>query len=1421
VSIFSGGPAAPPDPQPEIQPGPELDSSSGIEPSRRRSAWFYCWTTALGILVLLVLSVAGLIFYASTPHFANIVRKRIIASVEDATGGRVELRKFSWSFTHLSVEADGLTIHGLERPGEAPYAHIDRLYLRVKILALIQPKIALSYLEADRPAFHLIVYPDGSTNQPKPRSTGKSEKSVPDTIFDLQAERAEVHDGIVLINQRAIPFSLSANNLGIVVTYSPVLDRYLGQILLADLSLQRGSTPALASKLSADIQLARNSAQVKALHFSSGDSKLDATASVENFADPKFNFAAQGNVDLREVTALTGIDGQLEGTTDVDLKGQATSSGQFSVGGNVRLLSGGYRTSYLDARRVNATMGLRITPDEIALTGVNARLREGGSIDATVRFLHWTNPELPAGTPQGKASRGARQVLPRFTASIRARVSAIRLPTILRMVAIPRYQDLGVDTAANGDVSVDWTGLGEDLTIAARVRLDAPASHAPRQVPLSGAVDAMYFERGGKVQINSFEGHTPGTSVQTSGTLAVFPLTAPSALNVHLSTTNLQEFDRALTDLGFGWNGKKGVAGIPVQLHGVGTFTGTLSGPLVDPDVKGHLTATNFATEYSVPGEFPPSHSSQAGVPTSANTKNPATPSGSAASPAPAIRSMEWDRLDASGEYSSSLIRIQQARLTGDGAEIDFHGDLHAHRVSPRETAFDEFSTLNVAANIHKASIGDLLALAGQSAPISGTVKLQVHATGTVNNPNGGGNFEIEGGEIFGEPYHSIVANMNFAGNHLNLVKLTMLQEGGTVIANGTYDLNSKTFLANLDGTNYELERIRHLQNSGFPVTGSLQFDAHASGTLQAPSVLLGVHLTNLTLQGQPAGGLEAIAHTQGDLAYFTAHSTLRSARLELSGRTVLRGELPTKAKLVVSGFDIDPFLRSFNVQSIRAHSLIGGTIEIAGPAREPKQLSGDAEVTQFALSLEGVDLTSQGPMRASIRDGVLRITQAHITGQDTNIAITGSAGIMGERHLDVSASGSVNMKVAQTFDPDITSSGHVDFNVTALGTLMRPSLTGQVRLTRVNIALSDLPNGLSNINGTLVFNQDRLEVQNLIATSGGGQLKLAGFITYQQGIYGDLTATSKDVRVRYSGLSATADTTLHLQGSQNSMLLSGTVLITRFIIGPNMDFAFLAGSPVASAPPDPASASNHVRLDIHITSSPELDFQNSFAQLAGGVDLRIRGTVAQPSVLGHIHITEGTANFAGTNYQLQHGDIYFTNPVRIDPVIDLDATTRIEEYDVTVGLHGNSSHLTPTFRSEPPLPQADVISLLALGRTQQEQLLYSQQEDQAGSNSTTDALLGGALNATVSNRVQKLFGVGSVKIDPTYLGNLGSSTARITVQQNISRIVQLTYATNVNATAEQLIQVQVNLTDNVSLLGIRDESGVFSTVLKVHKRVR
>jgi translocation and assembly module TamB len=383
--------------------------------------------------------------------------------------------------------------------------------------------------------------------------------------------------------------------------------------------------------------------------------------------------------------------------------------------------------------------------------------------------------------------------------------------------------------------------------------------------------------------------------------------------------------------------------------------------------------------------------------------------------------------------------------------------------------------------------------------------------------------------------------------------------------------------------------------------------------------------------------------------------------------------------------------------------------------------------------------------------------------------------------------------------------------------------LQGRVDFQNGSLSLEDIPNGLSQLHGSLEFNQNRLEVKSLTAMSGGGLLSVAGFLAYENGLFADLSVTGKGIRIRYPpGVSSLADAALRLQGSQNNLLLSGDVVVTRFSVSPDLDVGALtaqANNVATVASPD--APSNHVHLDVHVASSPQLNFQNAYAKLAGNVDLRLRGTVASPSLLGRVSITEGSATIAGTRYELQRGDIFFSNPVRIEPSIDLNATARVEDYDITLGLHGTLRNPAVTWRSDPPLPEADVVALLALGRTGNQQRLYTQQQEQSFANPTTDALLGGALNATVSSRVQKLFGAGSVKVDPNYLGTLGNSTSRIIVEEQFGRNLTLTYATNVNTAGQQLIQAEVAVNRHVSVVVARDESGVFSMVLKATRRFR
>jgi len=1475
----------PDSPKEEDEAGAAHEPEQGEEqpPAELRKPWLRrVLLTIAGVLVVVLALIGAAAWYVSTAEFQQKVRLRVVALLEQATGGRVELQGFHFSLWRLDAVAEHLVIHGLEGPGEAPYLQADRIEIRLQILSFISQTrsahmvndnsiashIALNLLQVDRPQAHLIIYPDGSTNQPTPKTKSTSNKPVADTLLDLEAETVNVNNGTVLLNDRAIPFNLDARDLDATVQYQMSGDLYAIHVGLSDLRTKMKKEPTVQSRLAADVTFARHVMEIKRFEFDTGKrSQLIATGSLKDFNHPAWQVAAKGTVELKQVSAISGLDGLTGGIAELKLDGRNCSDAEiaagrklgagraaaqkdmntyhwgrcdeaFAITGDVRLSKAGYSDPDVRVHDVDGSAKVRATPSVLQLAEMEAYLQGGGSVTGAMHIDNWLGP-TDGVTRKVKVVRktaGGGEAIVKIEpgtlhAYIDAQTTAVPLRTIMEVTAPKGYGDLGFDTAETGPVHVEWGDGGETVIVNGNLSFKPTGVNHPgmrSNVPVSGTVLAQY--RGGNetVAIASIHVQTPATTLDAGGILGVDTGDPLTQLKANLTTHDLGEFDQLFRTLGLEYKGKRGMDAVPLKLHGDVHFTGTASGPVEMLDIKGHVVGQNLELMLPASTPAPPPPASHpiteklASLFRSSNT--PAY-----VPPPPAVRDIMIDSVVGDAEYTPAELKITQSTVKRGSVTISATGKALPHRVVMRHGVvdynWDDATVVDATVDMPTAQAPDLLDIVGMKVLLTGKVQGHAHVTGTLGNMDGNGNVLLTNGVVYGEPYQRAEFTGGVTGQDIRVTRAALTLHGVQIAGYGDYDLKTEHLRAHVQGDNLKLSQFQTVAVAKYPVDGTLTLLADADGTMQQPGLRATVHLTNLTLGGELLGGITAEAHSQGSTLFFAANSDLSRGRLYLGGKTELSGNYPTEAKLELSSFDVESLLKLYAPKGITGHSSIGGTVTVNGPLAAPQQLNGTVEISQFDVNLSGIELQAPQPIRASLQNGLLRIDQAHITGVDTDLKATGTAQIFNTGgtpgRLRMHAEGNINMKLAQTVDPDIISSGRVDLSMNAGGTVSTPSLSGKVQFHDVAVALEDIPNGLSQMNGTLVFTENRLQVQTLTAMTGGGQLKIGGFMTYKNGFFADLTATGDNVRVRYNGLSSTANASLRLQGSTTSALLSGNILITRFGIGQDFDFAAFAGPATLPTPPDPSAPSSHIRLEVHVTSSPQLDFQNSYAKLAGMVDLNIGGTIAVPTVLGRITVTDGSAKFAGQTYQLQRGNIYFTNPVRIDPQIDVDATTRVENYDVTVGVHGTSSNLKPTYRSEPPLSETDIFALLALGRTQEEAQIYQQQQTSQGVDPTTSALLGGALNATVSNRVEKLFGVGSVKIDPSFVGTLGTSAARITVEQQLSRNLTLTYATNVNETAQQLIQLQLNLTDNVSVVAARDETGVYSTVLKIRHRYR
>jgi translocation and assembly module TamB len=211
-----------------------------------------------------------------------------------------------------------------------------------------------------------------------------------------------------------------------------------------------------------------------------------------------------------------------------------------------------------------------------------------------------------------------------------------------------------------------------------------------------------------------------------------------------------------------------------------------------------------------------------------------------------------------------------------------------------------------------------------------------------------------------------------------------------------------------------------------------------------------------------------------------------------------------------------------------------------------------------------------------------------------------------------------------------------------------------------------------------------------------------------------------------------------------------------------------------------------------------------------GRVNLRVIGTAANPVITGRTDLTSGELFYRNVRYQLQRGIITFDDPNQTEPVLNVSVNTTVEQYNLTLTLRGPFDKLSTSYTSDPPLSTADVINLIARGKTTQESAAASQ---------STDSMIASQAASQVTNSVQKLAGISSLQIDPLLGGNNQNPSARIALQQRVTKNFLFTFSTDISQPGSQIVQGDYQINKRWSVSVARDQVGGVSVDGKFHKK--
>jgi len=1368
------------------------------------------WTAAASLAGLaLILSVA-LVVTLQSSWFYNKVRNRIISEVEQATGGRVELAFFRFDWRQLRAETGSLVVHGKEPADKPPLLRASSVAVGLKLISLMKRDVDVQYLEVTEPHVYLIINPDGSTNLPEPKGPRNPASRPLDPLFQLAARRFQLRNGIFEIENRdATPFDARGQNLELALFFDSAGPQYKGTLSMRPLEVRAPGLATTQLDVNMALAFARDHIGITSANVATGRSTLQFTGSLDDLKSPHGAFQYQLRAALADASRVLGIKlldrGQVQSQGSVAWPGGS----EYTVAGDLHAAGVEYRGAYVQLRNSSAEGTLSLNPQRLELRGLrfSTSVSGGGPCKGTV----WPCPTQLAGNIAAAQVRGSDLELNGLAVVLlggefrgQARLQNLERFTVNGEVSgVDARKAIGVYSA----VPLPWNGQVAGKTHIEgmlqrsnelRAQVDVTVTPAAEGAPVHGQLAATYDARGNTIDVSHATLELPSSHAEIRGVVG-------SQLEVHAQTHDLNDL---LPVLG------KSAADLPVKFqNGSAAFDGGMTHNAGHDFVSGRVTATNIL-----------------------------------------YHGQKVDSLQANVLASDYSISLTGGTLSRGAIQGQFQAQVALKDWKP-----DSTSQINGSGSIRNAPVKELAAIVStKPLPASGTLSATGTFNGTVGNPQADFEFDIEKGDLAGEPFDKLAGRLSSNEQTVQLYSSQLTAGNNAVRLQGSFQHLPKVFDRGrmdfvLSTTVLPLDQIHAVAEQRPGLQGTLE--ARASGAVDvapARNGELGWRIVNLDgdvsakglqLTGQPLGDMHLTMNSSGQELRAHVDSAVANSTIRGDGSWKLEGDYLGSAKVTFSRVDFAA-LRAWlqpskSTEPLPFTGFAEGELSIEGSLLKPE--AGRAELSIPTLEITGeapsgprpaaapptLTLRNSGPIVANLVNSVVTVASAHLVGHDTDLAITGKASLQDKNPLDLHVSGKLDLAIVREINRDFVSSGIVSADASVRGTFTAPQISGRVAFQNATFQVTDLPNGISSANGAILFTGDRATIQNFTGETGGGKITLTGFAAYGGGpLVFRLHARVDEVRIRYpEGVSTVADANLNLTGTTDRSMLAGTVTVLRTGFNPQSDVSSIiaASAEPVRTPSVRSGILGGMNFDIQIQTAPDIQVQSILTQdIAMEATLRLRGTFSNPAVLGRINITQGQVFFFGTKYSISQGSIAFYNPVRIEPVLDIDLETKARGIDVTLTVSGPLGKLNLTPRSDPPLQFNEIVALLATGRTpSNDPTMLAQQatSPQSWQQTGASALLGQAIASPVTGRLQRFFGVSNLRIDPTLPGIENNPQARLTLEQQVTPSITFTYITNVTNSNPQIVQVEWAFAKQWSVVALREENGMFGIDFYFKKR--
>ncbi|MEP7340052.1 MAG: translocation/assembly module TamB domain-containing protein [Acidobacteriota bacterium] len=1120
-----------------------------------------------------------------------------------------------------------------------------------------------------------------------------------------------------------------------------------------------GSTENVALKISrASVQSAAvDTVQVSGISAGSlaGEVKFNGKTAETRFTAPNANIAAVVWPDSKLTNLkLSNVTSQILGN-------------KYEVKANANLDAGTISGAQVTSATAKATF------DNTALTVTEIKANAlGGTVEA-----EYTLPMAKAAPQHAKG---------RF-ANVQTAEALI----------LAKFKDAPITGKATGEFDLNFGKSISSLDGKLTAHFDGKTSESSVQsgdtFPLTG--DVAITARGGVFNFDQFQLATDATKINGSGTL-VYSQSGESQSDFRVSLNSTQA--EQLIQIARSYEAARPfIIQSEPQLIGDLKFEGRITGKLDDPTIEGDVTAATVGLRDALLGAF-------------------------------------------SGHVVVSPVELRVANglitaTNGGSAKLDL--------VVP----FDpKAETGKLDATADRISLETILAAMGSPDAnqfVSGDVTGKANLTGLPASPRGSAQLSLVDGRIAGQPTQVAKADVIFDNQQALLQNLDIQLPKTRITGSGKANLNDFTFEASGKADQIALDALAEsFELTAAQVEGAADAQLQISGKFNKPDQThkqfeldwesLKVNLNaigkNIRVNGSDAGELRLTARTSpggrieaelttGILAVVTKDKAFKPEIVKASIELRKPGR-PIVIESDLSDLDLSPIIATFAPAiGSQVTGAISGKLRIEGLSADDKGntsadgLRGGLTLTAIKLDVLDNPITIPTPLTIALDRSQVSLPATRITGQGIDLTLGGAIGLQNEAAMNFALNGTVNLEKLPTTQPGLFLIGEVKLDARLSGTSDKPSVSGAVDVNSFGLSTQDLPVFLSNGMGRVTLAGDQLKLERFVAEANDGRLEIDGAakLVDLRPAEWRFNIKATEAEIFYEQFNATVNGTLTLVGTPEGQRLDGTITIPQGEYEARVDldnllgsgssglgFGFNAGgSPQSSLIPP-------ISLNLRVEARDSLLVRSKQINAVGSALFTIGGTLSDPNPYGRIETDSGLVRFRGQRYEITRGTLDLPPGNSQSPVLDLLAETDLSGYHVYLNLSGTIDAIELRLRSEPQLTRDEIIALITTGRTETG-TIASQDPLRTGFGAAASLLSSGF----ISKPTEQLLGLSRFQIDPILRPN-ANPAARLTVAQQLSRNVYLSYSTNLASEQDQTALAEYTLSNRFSALASYTQGG-------------